>query len=337
MSLSTRILIIIGVILLIGGVGFIIFKEIENSQRQDAIQKQMVAQKELIDGIVRSQSQYTTKEDLEKFIKDNNVNLKAIQDDLDKLDANITAANVAIANSQGQHGINIPSTGTGGTNPTPNPPTCSDGKPCPNADPFGYNVKEQTLALNENFGTTQVPFGQVGFSAWQQKPWSVDIKPRQYSLVNVIGKDENERLYVYNKFSVNVDGKTYNVPITSAETKQEYPTAKFSFWNPRLFITAGGGINATELPVNGNFNAGATIGIMSYGKYKSAPDISILQVGAGYSSNNNDFAVIINPVSFNIGSVLPTNSLIKNTYIGPSVQITPSGNVFVGANLSVGL
>lgn len=329
MSLSTRILIIIGAILLLGGIGFIIFKEIENSRRQDAIESHMVEQRQLIDGIVRSQSQWTTKEDMNKFITDNGVNLKAIQDDLDKLNGTVAAANAINAHSNGQQGTNIPSTGTGTVNPNPVDPA--------NPDPFGYLKKEQTLALNEDFGSVKVPFGQVGFSAWQKEPWSVNVKPRDYNVTTVVGTDEEQRMTFYNKFTMNVDGKNYDVPVKTAITKQEYPTAKFSVFNPRLFITAGGGINATELPVNGNFNAGATIGIMSYGKYKSNPDISILQVGAGYSSNNNDFAVIINPVSFNVGAVLPNNSLIKNTYIGPSVQITPSGNVFVGANVSVGL
>lgn len=341
MSLSTRALIIAGAILfvsiLLGGMGFIIYKQIENSNRQAAIESKIVEQKELVDGIVRSQSQWTTKADLEKFIKENNVNYNAIKEDLAKLDADVAAANIAIAQSQGQHGTNIPSSGTGGTNPNPNNPTCKDGTPCPNADPFGYNLKEQKLALNEDFGSVKVPVGEVGFSAWQPKPWSVDIKPRQYSMVNVIGKDENERMYVYNKFNVSVDGKTYDVPIKTAETKQEYPTAKWSWFNPRLYLTAGGGINVTELPVNGNFNAGATVSIFSYGKYKTNPDISVLQVGAGYSSNNNDFAVIVNPVAFNVGSVIPSGGLIRNTFVGPSVQITPSGNVFAGINLSVGL
>jgi len=131
MSLSTKILIWLGAVLLVGALGFIIFKQIENSNRQSAIETQLVAQKELIDGIVRSSAQWGTKDDINKFITDNGVNLKAIQDDLSKLHAEVSAVNVLVATSQGQHGTNIPSVNPGPTNPTnPNP---VDPK---NPDPF---------------------------------------------------------------------------------------------------------------------------------------------------------------------------------------------------------
>jgi len=336
MSLSTKILLIVMGVLLFGSMSFIIYMQVQNSNRQAAIETSMIAQRDLIDGIVRSQSQWTTKADMEKFITDNGVNLKAIQDDMDKLNAQVTAVNVIVSASNGQHGTNVPSTGPGNTNPNPTVPTCPDGTVCPNADPFGYMKTEQTLALNEDFGKVKVPFGKVGFSAWQKAPWSVDINPREYHVASVIGTDENQRLSVYNKFTMKVDGKDYEVPIKTAITQQVYPDAKFSFWNPKLFITTGGGINVTSLPVNGTFNAGGTFGFISYGKYKTTPAISLLQVGAGYSSNKNEFAVIVNPVNVNIGGIFPAG-VVSNTYVGPSVQITPSGSVFVGANLSIGL
>lgn len=338
MSLSTKILIWVGAILVIGILGFIVFKQIEISNKQAAIETQMVQQKQLIDNITRSQSEYATKGDIDKFIKDNGVNLKAVQEDLDKLHAQVDAVNAIIVVSNGQHGTGIPSTGTGGTNPNPTGTVDCNGKQVECPDPYGYQKKEQVLALTENFDQTKVPIGQVGFSAWQQSPWSIDIPSREYHVVNVLGKDENERDYVYNKFSVKVNDKMYDLKIASAETKQEYPSAKFSWWNPRLFLTTGGGINISKFdPINGTFNAGGTIGIMSYGKSKANPDISVLQVGAGYQSNKNEFGVIVNPVNFNIGRVLPTGGLINNIYFGPSVQITPSGSVYTGANMSVGL
>ena len=330
MSLSTKILIWLGAVLVLGVLGFIVYKQIEISNKQASIENQVILQKQLVDNIVRSQSTYASKGDIEQFIKDNGVNLKAIQDDLGKLGAQVDAVNTIVVASGGQHGTNIPSTGTGGTNPNPVDPK--------DPDPYGYQKKEQALDLAENFDQTQVPIGKVGFSAWQQNPWSVNILPREYHVVNVIGKDENERDYVYNKFSIKVADKNYDVKIASAETKQEFPDAKFSFWNPRLFLTTGGGINLSKFdPINGSFNVGGTIGIMSYGKSKPNPDISILQVGAGFESNKSEFGVIINPVNFNIGKLIPTGGLINNIFVGPSMQITPSGSVFVGANVSVGL
>ena len=46
-------------------------------------------------------------------------------------------------------------------------------------------------------------------------------------------------------------------------------------------------------------------------------------------------AIVLNPISFNIGKVLPVG-LVDNTYVGPSVQMDTKGDVSVGAGLSVG-
>ncbi len=309
--------------------GFIIFKQVENSNRQLAIETQITQQKQLIDGIVRSQSQWATKADMDKFITDQGVNLKAIQDDLDKLNANVTAANHVVIVSNGQTGNNLPSTGTGATNPNPTQTTCPDGTSC---DPNGYQKKEQDLALNEDFGTSKVPIGTVGFSAWQKAPWNVDIKPREYDLTNVIGTDENQKVYVYNKFNVKVDGKTYDVPIKTANTVQEYPTAKFSFWNPRLFLGVEGGIGVN--PVRGEFSPSLSVGIMSYGQYKTNPDFSVLEVGVAYGTVSQRPQIVVTPVAYNVGKHIP---LMSNMYIGPTVSAGTDGNVTFGVGLRVGL
>jgi hypothetical protein len=326
MSLSTKILIWLAVILGLTGLGFIVYQQHEISAKQAAIESQIVEQKQLVDGIVRSQSTWTTREDMDKFIKDNGVNLKAIQDDLDKLHGEINAVNVVMASSQGQHGNNLPSTGTGSTNPNPTPSA---------NDPYGYLSKEQKLAVNEDFGSIKIPFGTVGFSAWQAAPWSIDIKPREYNVATTVGIDENQRNYFYNRFTVKVDGKEYEVPIKTATTKQVIPEAKFSWWNPMVFLTAGGSVNTTGTPEWGDFNIGATFGFMSWGRYKTTPTLSIMQVGLGANVIDQQPAVIINPINFNLGTVIP---FIHNTYIGPSVQMGfPQFKLMVGGNLSLAL
>lgn len=324
MTLSTKILIWIGGVVLVGALGFIIYKQIENSNRQLAIESAIVEQKQLIDGIVRSQSQWTTQEDLKKFITDSGVNLKAIQKDLDKLHAEVSAVNVIVSNSIGQQQNNVPSINPGPNNPNPIDPN--------NPDPFGYNQSQQNLSLNEDFGTIKVPLGSVGFSAWQEKPWSLNIKARDYQVASVIGTDENQRSYVYNKFTVKVDGKNYEIPIKTAITKQEYPTAKWSFWNPRLFIGIDGGIGLT--PIRGEFTPSLDIGIMLYGRYKTQPDFSILEVGVGYGTISKKPQLVITPVSYNFGKHIP---LMNNAYIGPSLHIGTDGNVGIMAGLRVAL
>jgi hypothetical protein len=324
MTLSTKILIWLGAVVVIGALGFIVYKQIEISNRQQAIEAQVVQQKQLVDGIVRSQATWATRDDVDKMIKDNGINLKAIQDDLDKLHAEVTSINVAIATSQGQHGTNIHTTPGPIVNPDPVDPK--------NPDPYGYMKQQQTLALNEDFGTVKVPIGSVGFSAWQKDPWNYDIKAREYHLNTVVGTDENQRQYYYNKFVVKVDGKDYVVPIKSATTEQVYPEAKFSWWNPRLFVGADGGINAGQ--VKGEFAPSVNVGIMSYGRYKTQPDFSILGVGVGYGTVSQKAQLVVTPVTYNIGKHIP---LMNNTYIGPSLSIDTEGDVSFMAGIRVGL
>src|ERR1700687_1824980 len=172
MSLSTKILVWLGVIVAIGALTFIIYNQINISKQQQAIQQQVLQQVALVNGLVQSANQYTTKEDLNKFIQQNTDDLKAIQNNLASLGAHITAANVVTANSQSQVATNLPSTSTGTTNPNSSTATvvnCPNGGTvtCPNADPFGYQNAQQTFAINEDFGspTLKVPFGSVSFSA----------------------------------------------------------------------------------------------------------------------------------------------------------------------------
>ena len=320
-----KILVAIGGVLLIGTLAFVVYNQMQLSRQQTAIQTQLVEQRQLVDGIVRSQNQYATKADVEKFAKDNGINLGAIKDDLEKLHAEVTAVNVAVTHSNGQHGNNLPNGPPGPVNPNPVDPK--------NPDPYGYMKAQQSFALDEDFGTVKIPFGKVGFSAWQEKPWSVDVNPREYKLSTVVGTDENQRQYFYNKFSIATNGKTYDVPITTATTKQEYPTAKWSWWNPRLLMGLDGGVNITQ--VKGEFTPHIGIGIMSYGQYKTTPDFSILEVGIGYGTINKTAQVVITPVAYNIGKNL-FSPLMNNTYIAPSLSIGTDGSLGVGAGLRVG-
>lgn len=345
-STLTKILVGIGVVVTLGMLGLILYQQHELKTQQTAIQTQIVAQQQLVDGIVRSQSQWATKGDIAQFAKDSGINLKAIQDNLDKLNAQVTSINVASTSSQAQVGNNIPSSGTGPTNPNPTQPTtvtCPGGSTveCPNTDPFGYQKTEQDLALNEDLGTLKVPFGKVGFSAWQKDPWSINVYAKDYTVDTVVGVDENERQYFYNKFTVQVHDQsdpkkvtTITVPVTTASTKQVYPTAKWSWWNPRLFVGLDGGININH--VQGEFVPNVSLGIMSYGQYKTTPDFSILELGVGYGTVNKTAEVVVTPVSYNVGKKL-FSPLINNMYLGPSVFIGTDGSVGVGGGLRVGL
>lgn len=336
METSNKILIAIVTIVVLSLGGFIIIKEMENSKRQTAIEENIVLQKQLADNITRSLNQYASKKDMEEFAKQSNINLEVIKDDLKKINASVTAINQVSVNSNGYTGSNINSTNT-----TKNLDKITsvetvdcNGKKINCPDPNGYLSNRQVLTLTERFGNTEVPIGSTGFSAWKEKPWDVNILSRQYKLSTVVGTDENQRQFFYNKFSINVDGKDYPVNIDKAETKQQYPESKMYWWNPRIHMTTGASINFSDIPIKGSGFVGATLGIMSYGKFKNSPDISILQLGLGYQTETQKPSIIVNPVSFNIKGLLP-DGLINNTFIGPSLQLDSSGKIFGGIGISV--
>lgn len=341
MTLVERIVAGIVAVVVFAGLVVILYLQHELKTQQTAIQTQITTQQQLVDGIMKSSTQYATKGDLTAFAAASDLNLKAIQDNLNKLSSTLTSINVITAGSTGQVSTSLPSTSTGAANPTLTPAgTCKDGTPCPNADPFEYQKKQQNLALNEDFtsalttdAVTKVPLGSVGFSAWQQNPWSINLLAREYNVDTVVGVDENQKQTFYNKFTVKVNdakGTTYDIPIKNATTKQQYPSATFSFWNPRLLLGVDGGVNVSRLM--GEITPHIDLAIMSYGQYKNNPDLSILAVGVGYGAINKTGQLVITPISYNIGKNL-FSPLMNNTYIGASFQVGTDGSVGAGLGL----
>lgn len=315
----------IGVLAIIGLLCFLIWKQFQLSDQQYEIQTSLIEQKKLADGIVRAQSQYATKEDIEAFAENNDLNLKIIEEDLNKFRADIASINVVTVRSNGQQHTNVPSTGTGTTNPNP-PMTCPDGTNC---DPFGFQVKEQKLEVVEDFNASKIPFGSIGFSSWNANPWSVDIKPRTYKVATVVGTDENQRQIFYNKFTIDVDGKSYNLPITS-EVKQVYPSPSLS-WNPRLYLGVESGITTSA---KAELSPSVTVSLLSYGKFKTTPDFTFLHVGAGFLFAEQRPTLTFAPAMYNIGQHLP---LMKNTFFGPMIHLSTNQTVAFMLGLKVGL
>ena len=334
MSPLNKILIFLAVIFALSLGGFIIYKEIETSKRQDAIEQSIVKQKELADNITRSMAEFATRKDMEDFAKQSGINLDVIKSDLNKLHAEVIAINRVDVVSTGFNGNNIGSTTTTPNTTLPDTPTvmCNgQAVDCPNNDVHGYLKNRQVLSLDERFGAAKVPFGSVGFSAWQKAPWDLTVLPRDYKIVTVIGQDENRRHYAYNKFSVGVDGKEYELKVTSATMKEEYPESKMYWWNPRLVGGIDGGLNVTKL--GGEISPNIGIAISSYGKFKNQPDISILEIGLGYGMIRKSPEIVITPAAFNLRNLIP---LTENTYIAPSLHIGADGHVIVMAGIRIG-
>jgi len=309
---------IIGAVLLIlSGMAFIIKVQYDTIKKLQTIQQSVVEQKDIGDGIIRAQSSYLTKEDLDKLIKAQGLNLDAIRKDLSSLSADVKAINITNVVTPGYDGRFIPVSGTGDPNPTP--PKPND----PVLDKYGYFAKTQELKLDEPFNKDlSVPFGITGFSAWQDKPWSLKVYPRSYDVTTVIGQDQEGRHYAYSKFQIEVEGKKYVVPITTAKIEEEYPSPKF-FFNPRLYLGLDGGAILTP-PVRAEITPSVGVSLFSYGKTKITPDWSFLTIGVGYATQTQNGVLILSPVNYNVGKVIP---LMSNFQIGPSISVDVKGNI----------
>lgn len=326
--------VIAGLLLLVVGLLFVIKTQYDISTRQAAIEKSVVEMKQIGDGIVRSQAKYATKDDLEKFGKDLGLNLDLIQKDLDALGADIKGINTILASTPGYHGTGLPSTGTTpGNNPPPTPVPCPPGGTCPNLDPFGYLSNAQILALNEPFGSNvQIPFGETRFKAWKDKPWDLDVYPRNYAVTTVIGQDEDGRHYTYNKFTIETQGKKYDVPIKDSKFVEQYPESAFRF-SPSLSLGLDGGVVVNPSPV-AELTPNLQVSLFNYGRTKIDPDWTFVGVGVGYQTQNNRPAAVLSPINYNVGHQLP---LINNLHVGPTVGIDTAGGISVMAGVRVGL
>lgn len=329
MSKLIQVLLVALTAVLLCVIGFLLYKQASYAHQMTELSSSLTEQKQLLDNISRSQSQYASKDDIAAFAKSQNIALDVITNDLSSLGAKVEAINGITVISQGQTAGNLSSTTTIPRTDTPSPQDAVN-------NPYGYLTNAQRLSLNEDFtDKSQVPIGTVGFSAWKDKPWDIQILPRHYSITSVLGVDANGKHYNYNKFSIIVNDKPYDVKIDDNKFLEEAPSSTFSWWNPHLFLTAGGGMQFVT-PVEGTVNGGATVGVMSYGQFKSNPSISILQVGVGYQTQSRRPAAVLNPIQFNMGKLL-TGGFIDNTYLGPSLQMDSAGKMAAGINLSVGL
>lgn len=331
MTLWQKILMYCGIAAILAALLFIIYKQLEISNRQETIEKSIVKQKDITESIVRSSSEYVTRQDLETFAKDNKVNLDAIKNDLAKLDGSVAAINLVQVKSQGSNLTNVQSTYSTPNNSTQtNIIECNGTKVECDKDVYGYLKTNQYLKLNESFLNMEVPIGEVGFSASKEKPWSQVIYPRNYKLITVLGVDENRRHYAYNQFSVEINDKKYDLKISEATLKEEYPESKFYWWNPQIFL----GINSSYDFVKSGFEFGPFVSLStsSYGKYKQLPEWSLFNFGVGYGSINKNINMTFEPIMFNLGKI---SNLLNNTYIGPVISTNFSNSVYGGIGLSV--
>jgi hypothetical protein len=298
--------------------------------KQAQLEQSVVEMRQLGDGVVRSQSQYITKEDL--YLLAQGDEMQKALDDLKKLRADLLAVQQISTTTPGYTGTNLGST-------TVVPRTDTPTGPVP-VDPYGYWKNAQVLSLEEPLqaGQTKIPFGEVKFKAWQDKPWDVTVYPRTYKVTTVLGQDEDGRHYAYNKFTVETQGKEHPVEVTQAKMQETLPESKLRF-SPRFYLGLGGGVaidaTGTGSPVPKGFvQPHLQVSFLSLGKTKVDPDWSFLGVGLGYEAPLNRGSLVISPVSYNVGHHLP---LVNNLFIGPLLGVDTARNVTISAGVQVGL
>ncbi len=322
-----------GVLALVAALLLIIKWQHDTMRKQEAIEQSVVEMKKLNEDIIRSQSKYISKEDLDKYAKEWDINLEIIRQDLKTLGAEVQGISHFLTTTPGWNGTDLPSTGeTPGGN---GPPTveCPDGEEVECPDPYGYQSNRQILALNEPFGNNKyVPFGSVGFSAWKQNPWDVNIFPRTYSVTSVLGQDKNGKHYMHHKFMITSQGKTHPIEIQDAKFVEVYPEPELRF-NPRLFLGVDGGMHVNPLP-QAEFTPTLQVFFASYGKTNIAPEWTFAGVGVGFETQAKNVNLTVTPFLYNLGQHLP---LVDNLHVGPSVSVNTSGSFSVLGGIRVGL
>lgn len=314
MTIGTKLLIFLFFVLALGSGSFILYKHLELEVREKAIETNLTKQKELADGITRALTEYATKKDIEKFAQDNHIDLTPIQEDLKKVKADIIVIGHNQVLSMGKQADNLPST-TVDINKN-NIPVLED--------KYNYFKNKQNFVLDEKFSNISVPIGEVSFSAWQENPWSIDQPTRTYNLDTVIATNEDNKHFVYNKLSINVNNKNYPISINKTDYKELYPESKFNFWSPRLYLSFDVGMNVSASTAE--FIPGLNFQIMSYGKFNNSPDFSILQLGLGYGIVGKNLNFTFTPISYNIAKHIP---LIDNLFLGPSIGYSTTGDISV--------
>lgn len=330
-KISWKVWLAIGIIALFGLLLLILWWQKGIIDRQQRIEQSMVEMKTLQDGTVRNQAQYVTKKQMKDFAKETGIDLKQIKKDAKTLGADIKGISEAKAVTPGVIKISIPSTSsTPRKDPPPKTATCPDGSECPNPDKHGYLRKTEHLALREPFSKdTEVPWGEVGFNAWKENPWDIKVHSRKYSAVTVLTQNEEGRHFVYSKFSIEVEGSKYTIPV-EAKFVEEYPKAKFRF-DPSLYL----GIDiGTYIPPGLEVIPNLQLFLFSRGQTKMNPRWIFLGLGVGYETQQHRAALMVSPFNYNIGKHLP---FVDNIYVGPSVGIDNKGEFTILGGLRLGL
>lgn len=266
-----------------------------NSSKKSHLKEIQLKQKQIND-ITRSSTSNITRDELKDLLANNRVDLSKIEKDLKDLGGKVEAINNIQVVSVYQNKTNVPTESV-------------VSKPEEKVEVKPEELKQETqyISIGEQFANQNLPFGKVGFSFWRRDPWEYEVYKRNYKITNIISKDKDNNTVVYNKFSVNVKDKDYDIVIDKAEAYQVLPENRFHLY-PKIFLSVGSGYSfnkslTTAVYLYGNF--------IQYGKYRNNPTFSILNMGIG--TNFEGYKISIVPVFANLQTI---SKFLQNSYIG---------------------
>lgn len=283
----------------------------------------------LADGTARVDALVTQTGGAEQAAEQAGASLEQVRQDTVALGAHLNALVASTVRSAGLRRVGVASSASEPRGPTA--ALASDG--AAGDDKWQYTQTKQTLRLVEPFKNgTQVPWGKAAFSAWQRNPWDVEVFERSYKsfAIGSVGPDGVRR--VYTQFVIEVGGESFKLPVTEAQYVEDAVPARFR-WRLKPMFAFGiapfvrGNDGVAVLP-------GLQLAVAGYGSVPELPTWMFGAVGVSYEPRLQGAAVMIVPVSYNVGDPLP---LLDNLYLGPAVGVQFGGGVSVGLALQVGL
>lgn len=323
MTNSNKLLVLLSLVIVI----LIIVVYVQNNKLATANSKldriSLLESETLDGGVIRSSLETSSSSDVASIIKDAGIDPNIISDDNKKHDSEIKGVNIIVVRSKDQTVSDIESSRTVKKDTDKKDETVDN-------DKFGYLSNHQLLSVSETIGKLSIPFGEIGFSAWKEKPWSTKISQRTYESITTISEDKDRRKIIHSALSITVDGNKYVLPIESAKYVEVKRTNEFFFF-PRLMLGVDAGIS---IPASFSWSPNIGVSIFGYGTNRVSPNwfFGSLSVGYNVPSSNLDF--VLNPFLYRISNYIP---LTENIYIGPGVGIDINKNPLFMFSLRVGI
>jgi hypothetical protein len=321
----------VGLLVGLGALGYAAYQAI--MEENIRLRGEITEFKQLTDTLVRSSTEWVTRDDLEATLASSLTarDLEALYKDIRRLEARLVGVGTTVGVLAGTIMAPHPSPEQGEVNP--HVEEAGDGRLI---DVHRYTERPQIDLLRD---ANQASLARVTFDASRAQPWSAEVFERNYLLTTVVSEKESGQLILHHnlRYTTSADGdKEFPVALSSSEFKQTPLASKFHWLNPRLDMGVFAGLTAQEVPIFGDNDTLASVGLdlgvslSSYGETRLDSWWRFFRLGAGYNANRRAFQMSFSPALFNLGKVAP---LITDLGVGPNVGVDTGGGLTVNLGL----